>query len=121
MKQFNTGKWWGMLMQIVQQESVLINGMTLLISIITAGSVLQIRGYEVPIWMLVIIGAVVIILGGVAIYMLGMPSYFSAFNDQFYKHDNPMRRDIEKLQADSDKILKQQALIMKHLGIDDVN
>lgn len=126
LKQRDTGKLWGFSMQIIQQEAVVIQGLILLSSLVTTSSILQIRGYEIPVWILIIIVVVIIVLGGVAVYVLGMPSYFSAFNDQFYRHNNPMRIDIEKLQSNDEELkkqvavfLKNQKMIMDKLGIGD--
>jgi len=38
-------------------------------------------------------------VAGILVFIFGMPSYFGAFNEQFYKHNNPMRKDIEKIMA----------------------
>lgn len=110
-RQRKTGRTWGYFMQIIQQEAIVVQTMILILSFVTTASVLQIRGYEVPVWLLVVFGVAIIVVGGIGVYVLGMPSYFGAFNEQFYKHNNPMRRDIEHLQRNQEKI-------MKHLGIE---
>ena len=117
LKQRNTGKFWGFSMQIIQQEAVVIQGLILLSSLITTSSILQIRGYEIPVWILIITVCIIIVVGGVAVYVLGMPSYFSAFNDQFYRHNNPMRIDIERLQSNDEELKKQVALFLKNQRI----
>jgi len=116
LKQKRTGKIWGYLMQIAQQEAFVFQSIVLVLSVITTASVLQIRGYAVPVWLLAIVAIVVILAGGVAIWLRGLPSYFSAFNDQFYKHDNMLRQDIEKIKSDNEKILK---LLEKKAGVKD--
>lgn len=111
-KQRKTGIAWGYFMQIIQQEAVVVQGIVVVLSLITTASVLQIRGYDIPIWLLALIAGIVLILGGVVVFVKGMPSYFKAFNEQWCKHDNPMMKKI-------DKIEKNQELIMKHLGLQD--
>lgn len=106
------GNAWGYFMQIVQQEAIPIQSVILVLSLVTTASVLQIRGYEIPIWALAVVIGVILAVGGIAIFTVGMPSYFSAFNDQFWKHNNPLRRKIEEIE-------KNQKKIMKHLGIKD--
>ena len=111
LKQRKMGNAWGFFMQIVQQEAIPIQTVILVLSLITTASVLQIRGYEVPIWLLAVVIGVVLIIGGLLIFTVGMPSYFSAFNDQFWKHNNPLRRKIESIE-------ENQKRIMKHLGME---
>jgi hypothetical protein len=113
-KQYNIGKGWGYMMQIIQQEAVVIQGIILISSLITASSVLQIRGYEIPLWVFLALAGTLIILGGIGIFIMGMPSYFSAFNDQFWKHNNPMREKMELMESNQKKI-------MEKLGIKDDN
>lgn len=110
-KQHDIGNKWGFFMQIIQQEAIVIQSIILTLTVVTAASVLQIRGYEVPIWLLVAVIAVILAIGGVGIYLVGMPSYFSAFNDQFYKHNNPLVRDVKEN-------AKKIDAIMKHFGIE---
>ena len=112
LKQRNIGRWWGYFMQIIQQEAIVIQAIMMILQLITTATVLQIAGYQIPIWLLTVIVASMLIVGGLGVWIIGMPSYFSAFNDQFYKHDNPLRKDVEK-------IAEQQKKIMKHLGIED--
>lgn len=111
-RQRNVGKSWGFFMQIIQQEAIVVQGTILLLSLITTASVLQIRGFQIPVWLLAVVVGLFLIVGAVAIWAAGMPSYFKAFNDQFYKHGNPMRKDIEKIMVDQKKI-------MEYLGIKD--
>lgn len=110
-RQRKMGNAWGYFMQIVQQEAIPIQSVILVLSLVTTASVLQIRGYEIPIWALALVIAVVLAIGGVAIFTVGMPSYFSAFNDQFWKHNNPLRRKMEAIE-------ENQRKIMKHLGME---
>jgi len=112
LKQRNIGKWWGYFMQIIQQEAVVIQAIMIILQLITTATVLQIAGYQMPVWLLAVIVAGLLIVGGLGVWIIGMPSYFSAFNDQFYKHDNPLRKDVED-------IANRQKKIMEYLGIED--
>jgi len=51
------------------------------------------------------IGFVAILLGIIALLLLwawkaDMPSYFSSWNQQFWRHDNPVRKEIKKNHAE---------------------
>lgn len=97
LKQRETGNTWGNFMQVVQQLGLAVQVVNLVLLVITTSSILQTRGYDIPVWLLGIIAMLVIFGAGILVFTLGMPSYFSAFNEQFYKHKNPMRKDIEKI------------------------
>ena len=46
-------------------------------------------------------------------YIIGAPSSFAYWNHQIWKHENPQRTKLEKIE-------RNQRLIMKKLGIEDV-
>lgn len=117
LKQRKTGIGWGYFMQIIQQEAVVVQGIMIVLQLITTASVLQIVGYQMPLWFLALIVAIILIIGGVIVFIKGMPSYFKAFNDQFWKHDNPMRRAIEKTQRNQEIIYRNQVVIMENMGL----
>jgi len=96
-RQHKTNRAYGNFMQIVQQLGLFVAVINLCLLIITASSVLQLRGYEVPVWLLGLLAACVLGIAGSMVFAFGLPSYFSAFNKQFYRHDNLLRKDIEKI------------------------
>lgn len=96
-RQYKVGNAWGNFMQVIQQLGLVVQVINLCLLVVTTSSILQSRGYEIPIWLLGIIVVLMILGAGLLIFKLGMPSYFGAFNEQCYKHNNPMRRDIEKI------------------------
>lgn len=118
MKQRKTGIGWGYFMQIIQQEAVVVQGIMIVLQMITTASVLQIVGYQIPLWLIAVMVGTVLIVGGVVVFIKGMPSYFKAFNQQFYKHENPMRKDIELLQENQKIEHRNNVKIMEHLGLE---
>ena len=51
--------------------------------------------------------ALLLFVVAVLVYKFALPSYFSAMNDQAYRHDNPIRRDIKQLQDTLDNKLSK--------------
>lgn len=96
-KQHKVGKTWGYLIQVATQGSVVTQVVMLSIQVITLASVLQLRGIMVPVWLLGLLAFSIVGTAGLIIYKFGNPSYFAAFSEQFYKHDNPLRKDIEEI------------------------
>ena len=101
------GKTWGYIMQVATQAGVVFQIITLFMQIITLSSVLQLRGMYVPVWLIALLSAFIIVTSGIIIFKLGNPSYFSAWAEQFYKHDNPMRKDMEEIK-EAIKALKNE-------------
>lgn len=58
--------------------------------------------------LLSILGTVVLVV----FYKFIYPNYYAFLNRQSYIHQNPIQKDLEK-------ILRQQRMIMEHLGIKD--
>ena len=46
-----------------------------------------------------------ILVGCVLVWKFALPSFYSSFNEQFYRHDNLLRKDIEVLKKDNEKML----------------
>jgi len=96
-KQHKGGNFWGHLMQVAGQIGYVITVVNLCLLIITTSTLLQTRGIMAPVWMIGLLAAVVIGIAGLVIFKFGLPSFFGAWNQQFYKHDNPMRKDLEEI------------------------
>ena len=97
LKQHKMGKSWGNLMQVAGQIGYVITVVNLCLLIITTSTLLQSRGVMMPVWLLGLLAVIIIGIAGILIFKFGLPSFFSAWNDQFYKHDNPMRKDLEEI------------------------
>lgn len=96
-RQRKMGRAYGNFMQIAQQLGLASQVISLCLLIVTVSSVLQLRGYEIPIWLMALVVVCTLFVAGGVVFTLGLPSYFNAFNKQFYRHNNPMRKDIEKI------------------------
>jgi hypothetical protein len=63
-------------------------------------------GFEFPFWLF----AIVILVGAVCVllmeYKLFTPSGFQFWSEQFWKHDNPMRKKIEEMDAKLEELVK---------------
>lgn len=99
-KQHNIGRSWGYFLHIIGQMGMVTQLVNLCLLIVTTATVLQTRGVMVSIWLLGFLVALTLLSAGVVIFKVGLPSYFSAWNQQWYSHDNPLRKDIEQLKIE---------------------
>ena len=106
-KQHKVGKSWGHLMQVAGQIGYVITVVNLCLLIITTSTLLQTRGIMMPVWLLGLLAVIVIGSAGLIIFKYGLPSFFGAWNQQFYKHNNPMRADLEKIQKQLDEMARK--------------
>lgn len=109
--QRNTGKRWGTIIQVVQQESIFISLTILSLQVVAVYPTLHgwfaQWGIYIPFWLFALtIICGVLFTGAMVVWKYSLPSYFSAFNDQFYRHDNLLRRDIEELKKANTEILE---------------
>jgi len=107
-KQHKMGNSWGHLMQVAGQIGYVITVVNLCLLIITTSTLLQTRGVMVPVWMIGLLAAVVIGIAGLVIFKFGLPSFFGAWNQQFYKHDNPMRKDLEEIKRQLAELMNEK-------------
>ena len=110
-KQKNVGNHWGIFANVAAQLSILIAMLNLLLLIATAYNTTLREWFEqygIPLNFLAFMGliALLLLVAAVLVYKFALPSYFSAVNDQIYKHDNPIRKDIEQVQKSIDDNLK---------------
>ncbi len=111
-KQRNIGRQWGIIANIAAQLSIFIAMLNLILLVTTAYNTTLsgwFRTYGIPINFVTFIGLIVLLLfvAAVLAYKFALPSYFSAMNDQAYKHDNPIRKDIKKVQDTLDSKLNE--------------
>ena len=109
-KQKNIGKQWGTVANVAAQLSLLIAMLNLILLITTAYNTTLsgwFRAYGIPINFVTFVGLIALLLfvAAVLVYKFALPSYFSAMNDQVYRHDNPIRADIERVQKTLDDSL----------------
>ena len=104
--QRKTGMQWGTLVQIAQQGMIFVTVLNLFLLAATAynttlSAYFQARGIYISflVFLAIIIGVMLAV--GLWAWKFALPSFYSAFNDQFYKHNNLLRRDIEALKEDN--------------------
>ena len=102
MKQINTGKFIGAVLDTLNRTSVFISVWnTILIAITyyntgggeTLKSLLPFMNVAWFMFFVVILICVVLVF----VYFVITPSYFRFYSSQFYNHDSPMKRDIEAI------------------------
>jgi hypothetical protein len=120
-RQTNVGPWWGALMMLLGRmasyATFVTLGLTILYSYPTvSNAIYTVTNINLTIWEL----ALLIILG-LAIFMVIEYKFsiaaITAFNNsQWYKHDNPMRKDLEFVKKQNIEIIKQNTEIIKSLN-----
>lgn len=111
LKQKQTGNTWGYIVQTASQAAVIVTVVNFFMLAgtfftVAVNPVLRGMGVAMPFWLFLVILVVPLGIAGVLMFKFAVPSFFSAFNDQFYKHNNLLRQDIEQ--------------IKKKLGIEEV-
>lgn len=111
-RQRNIGKQWGIIAQVAAQAAIFISIINLFLIAVTAYNTticgwLAERGIYIQFWVFaaIIIGFLAIVF--TLLYKFALPSFYSFWNDQFYRHDNLLRKDIELLKKDNREILKR--------------
>lgn len=112
LKQRNVGRQWGTFVNIAAQLSILITMLNLVLLLTTAYNTTLsgwFKIYGIPINFVTFMGLIILLLliAAVLAYKFALPSYFSAINDQIYKHDNPIVRDIAKVQKTLDSLVSR--------------
>jgi hypothetical protein len=118
-KQHNIGKFWGIVAQVIGQLGFFVWMMILFMNSVefyndTVSSWLVKWGIETSsatFWgfMAVVIGLLVVI--SFLLWQFALPSFFAFWNEQFYKHDNPVKKDLAKMATKTDLInLKKEIL-----------
>lgn len=107
-KQYNIGNTWGYIVQVASQGGIVIQVVMLSTQVIILASVLQLRGIMIPVWLIGLLAFSIVGTAGILIFKLGNPSYFAAWNEQFYKHNNPLRKDIEDIKRTLAELRKEK-------------
>jgi len=112
--QINIGKQWGIFAQVASQLSILVSIVSLFLVSITAYTTtlagwLEDYGISIGMFGFVAIIMCLLVVAFILLYKFALPSFFSYWNDQFYRHDNPMRKEIEEMGRKLDKLLVKKA------------
>jgi hypothetical protein len=101
MKQTNIGSWWGGFMVLIARVTGYATFMILGMNTITtypliAGWMYSIIGINVPVFVFILIIGFVLVVGMIIEYKYSLGSIQSFSNEQWYKHDNPMKKYMEE-------------------------
>ena len=116
-RQYNIGNWWGGFKNVASSATIYITALNLILLAVTAyGTTIAPWMWRKGISMPFVVFLGIILLGILLVfafeYKLSIPSIYSFWNEQWWRHDNPMRRKIE----DMDKRMKKMEKILKTLA-----
>ena len=105
MKQKNIGNWWGALTTLAGRLGAYVSLINLVLITFFAyptvsGFIVNYTGISIPFWifMLIIFLSPFVIM--IFEYKFFFPSFMAFNNQQAYRHDNPIRRDLEILKKE---------------------
>ncbi len=115
MGQITTVKWWGRLKYMLQQLTFYTTMMMLAFTAISAYTTgiqpfLSQHGINLSFMTFAIAIVVILIIAVFLEYKLTLPGFHSVWNEQWWRHDNPMRvilERMEKKQLEQDKRLEK--------------
>ncbi len=111
LKQSNLfGLWWGAIKLVAQHANIYIQFLILSFSGISAYYILSqwllSKGVQLPFWIFALVVVVVVFSLILFEWKLGMPSMFAAWNDQWWEHSNPLKKEVKELNRKLDEIQK---------------
>ena len=123
-KQINIGNWWGALMTLAGRLNIYYSTISLVLVAFFAyptvsGFIVNYTGISIPFWIFILIVILAPVVVMILEYKYSLASYIAFNNEQAYKHDNPIRRDLVKLQKDSTttkKDIKEMKKILNKLS-----
>jgi hypothetical protein len=104
LKQENTGQWWGGFKAVISSASGYASWVSYIMQSITLYIVAKM---DIPIWLFFLIIMSFVLTVFMFEWKITIPSAVRFTNAQTYKHDNPMRKDIEKILAQQQKIMEK--------------
>ena len=115
--QRSTGKHWGVIAQAAGQVAVFVGILNLFLIAVTAYNTtlkewLIQQGIHISFWMFATVIAGLLLVAFILMWKFALPSYYSSINEQLYRHDNPIRRDLEEIK----KILADEDFIGTTIG-----
>ena len=81
--------------------------------------VTQYLGRSITFWQYCVALTVILGAGMVLEFTLGVPSFLTTANEQWYKHGNPVKTNLDAVRAKQTEIERKIDKVMKHLGIDE--
>jgi len=108
MKQIDTGSFLGYMKLLAQQVFPYLQVLILLFTGISAyvpiSAWFSKQGIEFPFWMFVVVVFIIVIMVCLLEYFIIFPSYFNSVNKQTWEHENPVRKEFEKLNKRLDEM-----------------
>jgi hypothetical protein len=100
--QKNIGKFWGMIAQVAGQVAVFVSIINLFLIAVTAynttlSGYFEQHGVHISFWVFALVIVGLLLVAFLLMWKFALPSYYSSFNEQFYRHDNPIRADLEEI------------------------
>lgn len=106
-RQKRVGRFIGGLKELLARVTFYISILNFLMIIATTYYTTVRHLYSIPFWMFFLALAVILVVAMVVEYTIVLPSQIAFLNWQAYTHDNPIRRDLEKIMARLDEIEKK--------------
>jgi hypothetical protein len=114
LKQENTGQWWGGFKAVVSSSSSYASwvsmGMQAVVLYTVTSPTMNEKNIAIPFWVFCLVLGILAISILMFEWKVTIPSAVRFTNAQAYKHDNPIRTDLEHIKSDIE-------LIKKKLGI----
>jgi len=106
------GKHWGSIKLGVGQVGIYFTALNLVMISVTLWTTGWIQKNIIPLqfWQFIVILAGVIFGLMLLAWRIDMPSYFAAWNDQFYRHKNPLKDDIKDIIERLKRLEKQAGI-----------
>lgn len=100
--QKSSGRSWGVFAQAAGQVAIFVGVMNLFLITATAYNTtlkewLIQQGIDIGFWVFALVILGLILAAFMVMWKFALPSYYSSINEQLYRHDNPIRKDLEEL------------------------
>lgn len=105
LEQKNVGSWWGGFKQSVAQLNFYMVFMTLVMVAVgfwndNLSTLLASWGLDIPFWVFGIFIITILVIGLLFEYKVSIPSFYSFWAEQFWKHKNPMKKELESFRKE---------------------
>jgi len=99
------GVWWGNLHLTAQQSNTFIQMFILAFSGTAAYGVIT-EKYTLPFWLFTLVVVAALCVLASFVWKLSMPSTFISWNQQWWSHDNPLKKEVEAIRKELAEIRK---------------
>ena len=100
--------WWGAIKLVAQHANIYIQFLILSFSGVSAYYVISqwllSEGVALPFWLFALAVALLVLALILFEWKLGLPSMFAAWNNQWWEHGNPLRKEVKELHKKLDEI-----------------